>query len=321
MQNGQVPRWRLEVEVAGYAGAAAAVVGTVVVLARADDIGDGGIVLVALVLTAVLVGAGGLIGGSNVDAYERLRSVLWFLGVLTWGLAVDRFVSGILELDPGGSSSSVLSSLLTIGAAASLWALHRRSLQVLALFSSSLGLVLLLIASAATSPDPAVVAVVLWSFGAAWVALGLWSLVRPRATAMVLGSLAALLGPYLVASSTSFPASFDAGRASATAAAIWSAATAVVLLVVASRAGVRAAQGVALGGILVASSVVVAADLSTSDGAALVGAIAGLVLLGVAAALARVGREPPAADPTPPTTSPPDPTPTTSRAGLPPPPS
>ena len=101
------------VEIVGYVGAASAVAGTVTVFARNADLSDGASLTVTLGVAAVLVIAGLAIGDRSPDAYQRMRSILWFVAVESFGFASGIFWLNIADL--GAKTAATLAGLTTSG--------------------------------------------------------------------------------------------------------------------------------------------------------------------------------------------------------------
>lgn len=279
------------VEIVAYTGAAAGLAATLIAVEQAEGLGNLGNLVVALVITAVLVGVGLAIPDTALDAFRRMHSVLWLAATFAWGVAVDEFLSGVLDFDPGGDVRPIVSGIVTAAGAAILWTRLRRSLQLIALFGTVLVTLIAIIdvtAGEFESPDPTLTAIVLWVFGVVWTLASDRGLLRPTRTGLVLGTLTAILAPYLLAIRGSFPP-----ETTITVAAVWSFATAALALALGSLRGDRAAQGIGIAGVIVAAAVIVGNNVSDSDAAQIVALVVGLVLLG-GALLAIRGSFPPA---------------------------
>lgn len=285
-------RREVAVQAVAYVGTAAAVAATFVALGRAEDLTETGALLVMLAVAAVLLLAGLTIGSSAEPAYGRMQSVLWFGSVQAWAFAIALFVGSILRID-GRGAAVLAAALLTVGAAP-LWWFLRRTLQQLALYSALAGLIVSLIVPEPTllqPPDLIPTMLVLWLFGGLWTVLGLRGAVAPPRTAMVLGSITAIVAPL------AFTDARLAGE-------VLSLATAAGVLVLGERLGDRAVAGLGIVGVLVVSAVVVVEHLDSTAGTigALVVGVAMLfgALLAVRAGGASAPGGPPAQDPPPP---------------------
>jgi hypothetical protein len=266
------------IEIVAYSGAAAGLAATLIAVEQAEGLGDVGNLVVALVITAVLVVAGLAIPDAALDAFRRMHSVLWLAATFAWGVAVDEFLSGVLDFDPGGDVRPIVSGLVTAAGAAILWTRLRRSLQLIALFGTVLVTLIAIIdvtAGEFESPDPTLTAIVLWVFGVAWTLAADRGLLRPTRTGLVLGTLTAILAPYLLATPR-----LDLSETTITVAAVWSFATAAMGLALGSRRGDRAVQGIGIAGVIVAAAVIVGNNVSDSDAAQIVALVVALVLLG-----------------------------------------
>src|SRR5439155_3609122 len=152
----------------------------------------------------VLVAAGGWVVGGQHEAHERMRSILWFAAVAIWaGAAVELFTQGPEAIVLHGKWLVVVTALLAAMLALPLWVLVPRSLQLLAVVAS------VEVGSAAavysegtffglSVPQlrwPAIVTIVV---GFATLASGAFGLIRPKRTALVLGSIAIIGGALFV---------------------------------------------------------------------------------------------------------------------------
>jgi len=280
------------VQVVGYAGAAAGLAGTFAALGRAEDLTEVGALLVMLGAAVVLLAAGAWIGRSTETAYQRMRSVFWFVAVEAFAIAVQLFVTSVLELT--GRSAAVVSALLVTAAAAALWAPLRRPLQQILLFLGLLGLLVAIVfpePSPFAAPDLTATAVLIWLFGIGWAVLGGRGLIQPSRTAMVLGTIAAIVGPLL------FTQSRIVGE-------ILALATAVGVLWLGERRADRALGGLGIVGILAVVVVVVVEHLADSTGGTIGALMVGVLLLvgalSVAGATALAPPAPPTSVPGPP---------------------
>ena len=301
------------IELVAYAGAAAALVATLIAVEQAEGLGEIGNLVVALAITAVLVGVGLAIPQDSPDAFRRMHSVLWFAATIAWGITVDEFLSSVVELDPQGDVRGILIGILTTAGAAILWLRLRRSLQLIALFGTSVGTLsalIELIAEGFQPVDPTVTAVVFWVFGVAWGLASDRAMLHPLRTGLVLGTLTAIIAPYGIAVPTGFE---SPSETTITMAAVWSFATAAVALAFGTVRGDRAVQGIAIAGIIVGAGVIVGNNVTESDAATIVALLVGLALLGAALVAIRGARpssRPPAwAPPSPPAPPPPPPVP------------
>ncbi|MEO8425034.1 MAG: hypothetical protein ABI595_14140, partial [Actinomycetota bacterium] len=192
---GRTPPIRREtlVEVVGYVGAAAAVAGTVTVFARHSDLSDGASLAISLVVAAVLVVAGLTIGDRSPDAYQRMRSVLWFAAVESFGFASGIFWLNIVDL--GIKTAVTVAGATGAIFALVLWLLLRRSLQQIAFFLTAVGTITtLVVPNGSGSPtDLNGPLLVVWLSGLVWFAAGTAEIVRPARTARVLGAAVALI--------------------------------------------------------------------------------------------------------------------------------
>ncbi len=264
------------VETVGYAGAAAAVAGTVTVFARHSDLSDGASLAITLGVAAVLVIAGLAIGDRSLDAYQRMRSILWFAAVESFGFASGIFWLNIVDL--GAKTAATLAGVTAAAFALVLWLMLRRSLQQIAFFLIAVGTITTLAVpnSLASTSDLNGPLLVIWLSGLVWFAAGAAEIVRPPRTARVLGAVVSLL-----ATLEMFGPSF------------WLALTlisltSIVLLAVGDRKDDRAVAGLGIVGILVASGTGVGRAAVDSEAAAVAAIAVGLILLGGAIAVVRM---------------------------------
>ena len=301
------------IELLGYAGAAAALVATLIAVEQADGLGDVGGLLVALAITAVLVGVGLAIPHDSPDAFRRMHSVLWFAAAIAWGITVDQFLTSVVELDPQGDVRGILIGTVTTTGAAILWLRLPRSLQLIALFGTTVGTLSALIELTAEGfqpADPTTTAIVFWVFGVAWGLTSDRAMVRPLRTGLVLGTLTAVIAPYGIAVPTGFEIPSET---TITVAAVWSFATSALALAFGTVRGDRAVQGIAIVGVIIGTGVIVGNNFTESDAATIVALVVGLALLGTALMAIRVARASSRpADGVPPSAPPPPPPPSTA---------
>jgi hypothetical protein len=267
------------VEIAGYVGAAAGVAGGLLLILRRGAEPDIVHVLALGALSAALVVAGAAVGGRNVDAYERMRSVLWFAAVVVFSAVVDS-VFEVADVSPTSGARSFASSALALAMSLALWTFAKRSLQLVAVFLSALGVVgtILDLTIGDDGLDRTTGATVIWVFAIAWsVAVERLGL-RPRTTGLVLGSLVALVVPTIAASGPS------ATPDTATGVAVWIFATAAAVLAAGAALRLRALSGLGIVGVLLSAVAVIAVNFSQTDAEVVAVVVAGIVLL-VAASL------------------------------------
>ena len=147
-----------------------------------------------------MIAAGAWIVGGHHDAHERMRSVLWFAAVAVWAsAAVDVFTRGPDAIALHGKWLVVVTALLAAMLALPLWVLAPRSLQLLALVVSvNVGAAAAVYSQASFFgvgvPQlrwPAIVTIVV---GLVTLVAGAFDVLRPKRTAMVLGSVAIIGG-------------------------------------------------------------------------------------------------------------------------------
>lgn len=270
------PNQRITVlEVLGYCGIAAGLFGTFAVLAESIGDAEDTVMVTSLILTAVFLGAGALIGVGAPDRLGRMRSACWFasmLGFTTFlGLALKPTDRGGLTLLFGLSSIYALV----------LWAYSPRLLQQLAfyLFASTSIAVLVgfpdLGGFIFGPPDLTAFALVYWVSGGTWFALGYLDLVRPPRSAMVIGMVFGLEGLSLLAQN----------GPEASALLILASSTACLFL--GGKRPDQAVTGVAVVGLLIGTVALLASLEVQGTGPGLGIMFVGVVLLGLAVWTAR----------------------------------
>jgi hypothetical protein len=284
------------VEVVAYAGTAIALVGTGAVVGAFTSGSRGIQLLVAAIVAAVLFAVGWLTGEATHDRLQRLRSVEWFLSIN----ALQAFFQALIQ--PGGKGSLFLVLLLTAVVAFVLWWLLRRTLQQLAFTGAAFGAVIVLTAPDSIfgfgPPSLTLTAIVTIVLGAVWFVLGWRSIVEPPRTAMVIGSVTALVGTLFVA--------VDSPELAFLLLALAGGA----LLVAGNAMADRAVSGIGIVGLLLGSALFFGTLVEGRSGS-IVSLLVGIALLAVALVLARSWghvemRMPPLGGPTP-TSGPPEP--------------
>ncbi len=187
------------IELLGYCGIAAGLYGTFAVLAETSRDTETTVMITSLVLAAVFLAAGALIGVGAHDRLARMRSACWFASVIGF----SAFLGFAMEPDDKGGIALLLG--LSAVYALVLWAFSPRLLQQFAFFTLALNTVAVLVGFPNLGtllfgpPDLTGAALVYWIGGGLWFALGFLGLARPARTAMVIGLLFGLEGLFLLA--------------------------------------------------------------------------------------------------------------------------
>lgn len=136
--------------------------------------------------------AGALVGGyllrsSDEPAFARLASVLWLIGTglfawFAWLISYD-------VLDQRGRVPTLVMGIATTVLGGILYAARRQGGQQIALFAG------ILMVAGASMPQETPAALALWGVAAAWTALGIAGILRPRRVALLAGSIVALWVP------------------------------------------------------------------------------------------------------------------------------
>lgn len=194
----------LAVEALGYLGGVVVVVAIGLIVGRFwSDIPDAARLVLALVCTAGLLGAGRLVPAVPHTAGDRLRSVLWVAACITFGGAAAMVAYDFLDLrnDP-----VVLIAIISGGVLALvLWRLHPRALQHAAVFAAlviSIGVAVSMIPGPESefyNPDTPPITefmpgMAIWAVGLVWLMFSWAQQIRPPMLGMVLGAVVMVLG-------------------------------------------------------------------------------------------------------------------------------
>jgi hypothetical protein len=216
--------------------------------------------------------------------------------VVAAGLLGAGYLFGLRPLERGQRMRSVL------------WWQLRRSLQEIFLFLAILATLVSLVfpePSFFGVPDLTGMAMLVWAFGCVWLFLATRRIVVPVRTGMVLGSIAAIVGPLV------FTRTRIAGE-------LLSLVTAAGLLVLGEWLGDRAVQGLGIAGLLLVSAGVVVEHVGDSTGGGIAALVAGILLLALALFASGMGpRRPLGAPPLPPAPPPLAPGPSSGPPGPP----
>ncbi|MDQ4108547.1 MAG: hypothetical protein M3138_07050 [Actinomycetota bacterium] len=262
-------------EILGYSGIAAGLFGTFAVLAETGEDAENTVMVTSLVLAAVFLLAGAVIGVDAPDRLARMRSACWFASVV--GFAV--FVG--LALEPSDRGGYAFLFAVSAVYALVLWVFSPRLLQLLAFFVLALNTVAVLVGFPNLGgfvfgpPDLTGIAWTYWVGGALWFALGYLGLVQPPRSAMVIGMVFGSEGLLLL--------SQDAPELSAV---LILASSAACLSLGGSRQD-RAVTGVAVVGLIIGVLGLLGAVEAEGTGPGLVTMFVGVVLLGAAVWTAR----------------------------------
>ena len=267
------------IDVLGYVGVALALAGTAIALEEASI---GAQSAAGMVTTVALLAAGWVVGGEGAsDPQHRMRGIFWFLALQSWSQVVTVLL-GPEGADMQGRTLVLVSGLLLAALAIPLWWIERRSLQLIGAFVAVITVAGALLYSedelfGQPIPDITWSAVAVAVIGAAMLWLGARALLRPQRTAMVLGSLALILG-VLFATLDFLDAAMSGGELSDLSALAVLLAS-VLVLFAGERAAIVAVFGIGVIGILGAVLALVAQHaVSETDG--IVVLVLGLVLLG-----------------------------------------
>lgn len=254
-------------------------IGTILVLAGAfafaqqhwNDIAEAGRFAILATATAVFLGIGGFVLSSTEPALRRLAAV-------TWAVSVAAFAgsAGMVNvmLDTSGKTPFLSTATSTAAYAVILWMLHRDGLQQAVAFGASCVSLASIVNYMITDASGWMIVLPLWAFGVTWAAAGWWRRVTPWFVAFPLGLLVALIAPATIDQPSGLR--FALGIATAT--------TVMTLAVVA-----KATPVLAMGSVAELSYVIGAVTYYFGDtlGVPASLAIAGLLILAMAAAAAR----------------------------------
>jgi len=214
-------------------------------------------------------------------------------------LVTDLAVTLFADEASNPKNVAILVGVVATGYSLPLWWLSRRSLHMIALIVSAYALLVALVFPDPEGfflgiPDITAVAVVTWFFGGALVAAGMFGVLVPRKTTIVLGSIASIGGPLLLLVNENDVLG-----------ELLSFATAAALVIVGTWREELAATGLGIVGLLVASAIIVG-DHVKDQGPAIVVLVIGLLLLGGAIMASRATPgQPGSAAPTMPEATPP----------------
>lgn len=180
--GGRAPRGTpVAAEVVGYLGAVLVTIGAATLVGQFwDDLASWSRLALVGSLAVGLWGAGAAVDESADAVRWRLRGVLWLVSS-----AAAALFAGLLGADVLGWAPEPVAVLVGSVAAlhaGSLWRLRDRPAQHLSFFA---GVVAVLAGASAWVDGPGTVGLVLWAFGAAWLALGWRRVVAPAAIALV----------------------------------------------------------------------------------------------------------------------------------------
>lgn len=188
-------RISLLTEAVAYVGAILVLAGGWAALARRwHDISDWGHVGAFAAGAALFLLIGLTVRGVPEPALQRLVGVVWLLSVAGVGAAV-----GFAAHDVYGTSDEVTILLIGVSAsvyAAALWLIRRRALQCAALFVALIVAICgALDTFAHASANAVAYGLTLWAFGLLWALLGWRRYLEPMWVAVPLGILLALVAP------------------------------------------------------------------------------------------------------------------------------
>ena len=180
-------------EAVGYIGAILVLAGlSVAVSKRWEDIPTGARLAILGSTTLVLLGIGWLIRESLEPALARLAGVTWAVSVATFAgsaAVVNQFYDT--------SSETAFVTIATSSAlyAAALWLIHRHAIQHAVTFGGVLVATASIITWLVNEPDGWMIAIPFWVIGIAWAAAGWRGWLTPHLVAVPLGLLVALIAP------------------------------------------------------------------------------------------------------------------------------
>lgn len=280
-QDVTVPTRVVLVSMLGYIGAFLALASTGIVFE--ESTGTTGRALLDLGTMSVLLVAGLFAGRSREDSYRRMRSVFWLVALFSWGdLLSIVFGPEGADLDGRSLVLAIAAGVAVVGAA--LWWVERRSLQLVAVFVSVHVAVVAAVYQERSSllfgsaPDPTPPGIATVALGLAALLLGVFGVLKPRTTALVLGSIAMIAGSFFIDASIVGGVS-DLGLGIALAFSLGS-------LLLGDQLGVRAVAGIGIVGTLASTGSLVASNIHTRSNGIVV-LVVGIVMLAAAVALVR----------------------------------
>lgn len=273
-------------------------IGTILVLAGAfafaqqnwKHISEGGRLAILTVATVVFLGIGALVLGSVEPAFRRLAAVTWAVSVAAFAGSVA-MVNQLLDTTGKTPFLSIATSSAVY--ALILWLLQPHGVQQAVAFAGVLLAVASVVNFFVTDADIWMFAVPLWAIGLTWAAAGWWRRVQPWFVAVPIGLLVALVAPAFVDS----PSGLRFGLGIATATTVMGLAVAVKFTPALAMAAV-AELGYVIGAVTYYFGDTLGVPASL--------AIAGLLILTMAAVATRWGwfggRRKPPPPPAPPAT-------------------
>lgn len=180
--GGRAPRGTpVAAEIVGYLGAVLVTIGAATLVGQFwDEMASWSRLALVGSLAVGLWGAGAAVDESADAVRWRLRGALWLVSS-----AAAALFAGLLGADVLGWAPEPVAVLVGSVAAlhaGSLWRLRDRPAQHLSFFA---GVVAVLAGASAWVDGPGTVGLVLWAFGAVWLALGWRRVVAPAAIALV----------------------------------------------------------------------------------------------------------------------------------------
>lgn len=179
-------------EILGYVGAALAIwsAGFLVSEVWENLAGWPQVALFAL-LSGLLFAGGAVLAGTPEAALMRLSSVLWAGSVASWSATVFLLFNEVVGWR--GETATLVAGLG--GAALAAFLLYRQAtvLQHVALFTTSM-MAVTAILGLMEGEEGSYYGLIVWGFGAVWLLLTRYEVLRPQLPGMILGTVALLLG-------------------------------------------------------------------------------------------------------------------------------
>jgi hypothetical protein len=191
------PATGIVVEVLGYLGAAVALVSGMLIGAQLwAELAAWSRVALLTVLTVVVIAAAAALAG-RTGAVNRLAGFLWAVSVV--GIAATVAVAGHEFAGLGDEDASLLALTAGTVAAVAIYLWRRSGLQQVVMFVG----VVITPAMALVRIDESLgesVGFVVWAIGVAWLVATWGGFLPPASVGYVLGTLAAVVGPFAVVS-------------------------------------------------------------------------------------------------------------------------
>jgi hypothetical protein len=179
-------------EVLGYLGGALVLIAAITVVTQFwEDFAVAGRLAITAVGAVAVLAAGGLLVGRPEPALRRLGGFLWLLAVAATAFWMAVLTRDALDWDTDAAATA--SAVVSLAVAGFLWRLRPRALQQIAVFVAAIAAVVTTLELTEVD-DETTVGLAVFALGVVWLVVGWRGLVPPRRTAEVLGCIGMLVG-------------------------------------------------------------------------------------------------------------------------------